>query len=248
MSGSENEGATSTRWGGRLIPVGLVLILIAAFFIFDADRFLSYEALCRNHEALESFTRQNFGQAAAIYILIYIAVVAASVPGATVLTVGAGFLFGSLVATGLTLIGATVGATLIFLIARTALGDVLRRRGGGRVDMLLSGFRENAFSYLLFLRLVPLFPFFVVNIAPAFAAVPLRIYVVTTLLGILPGTFVYAQVGTGLGSVFGDCGGFALGDVLTPEILIALVGLGALSLIPVVVKRFRRRQFPRDIR
>lgn len=248
MSGSENEGATPARWGGRLIPVGLVLVLIAAFFLFDLGRFLSYEVLCRNHEALESFARQHFVQAAALYIVIYIAVVAASVPGATVLTVGAGFLFGSLVATGLTLVGATVGATLIFLIARTALGDALRRRAGGRVDALLSGFRENAFSYLLFLRLVPLFPFFVVNIAPAFAAVPLRIYVVTTLLGILPGTFVYAQVGTGLGSVFGDCGGFDLVDVLTPEILIALAGLGGLSLIPVVVKQIRRRTPPGDAR
>ena len=237
----EDRPSEGQNWGKRLVPVVLIALAIAAYFTFDLGRYLSYESLCRNRDALQFFVAQHFVQAALLYVLLYFAVVATSVPGALFLTVGAGFLFGSPVATLLTVVGATAGATVIFLIARTALGDVLRSRAGGRVDALLAGFRENAFSYLLFLRLVPLFPFFVVNIAPAFANVPVRVYVATTVLGILPGTFVYAQVGTGLGSVFETCGSFTLNDVLTPEILIALAGLGVLSLIPVVVKRLRKR-------
>lgn len=224
----------------RLLPLLILVGLFAAFFVLDLGRFVSFEALREHRETLQAFVEANAVLAVLIYAVLYVVIVAASLPGATVFTVAGGFLFGSILATFYTVFAATLGATLIFLIARGALGDSLRRKAGGRLDRILDGFRDDAFCYLMVLRLVPLFPFFLVNIAPAFAGVPLRIYVAATFLGIIPGTFVYAQVGTGLGSVFDRGESFTLGGVLTPEIVIALLGLALLSLIPVIYRRFRK--------
>jgi uncharacterized membrane protein YdjX (TVP38/TMEM64 family) len=133
---------------------------------------------------------------------------------------------------------ATTGAVGVFLIARTALGDVLRRRlTGGALERMAEGFRKNAFSYLLVLRLVPLFPFFVVNLAPAFLGVGLRTFLAATLLGIIPGAFVFASVGVGLGEVFEMGESFSAAGLLTPKVIIALVGLAILSLAPIAYKR-----------
>lgn len=226
----------------RLLPLGVLACLFAAFFGLGLDRYVSFEALREHREFLQAFVAEHAAVAVALYILIYAVAVAASIPGATVFTVAGGFLFGSLFGTFYTVLAATLGATAIFLIAKSAFGDALREKAGGRVERLLDGFREDAFSYLLVLRLVPLFPFFVVNVAPAFAAVPLRTYVGATFLGIIPGTFVYAQVGTGLDSIFESGAEFTLGSVLTPEILIAILGLAVLSVIPVIYKRLRKRK------
>ncbi len=224
----------------RLLPLLILAGLFIAFFVLDLGRFVSFEVLREHRETLQAFVVANAVLAVLIYAALYVVIVAASLPGATVFTVAGGFLFGSILATFYTVFAATLGATLIFLIARGALGDSLRRKAGGRLDRILDGFRDDAFCYLMVLRLVPLFPFFLVNIAPAFAGVPLRIYVAATFLGIIPGTFVYAQVGTGLGSVFDRGESFTLGGVLTPEIVIALLGLALLSLIPVIYRRFRK--------
>ena len=131
-------------------------------------------------------------------LLVYAAVTATSVPGALLLTITGGLLFGTALGTALAVLGATTGATIIFILARSAFGDVLKGRAGAWVERMAEGFRENAFSYLLVLRLVPLVPFFVVNLVPAFLGVSLRTYVLATLLGIIPGAFVYASVGVGL--------------------------------------------------
>ena len=135
------------------------------------------------------------------YIGLYIVAVALSLPGAAFLTVAGGFLFGLAVGASAAVVGATVGATIIFLVARTALGEPLLRRAGPRAEQLAKGFREDAFSYLLFLRLVPAFPFFLVNLVPAFAGVRLRPFLAATALGIIPAALVYAFAGTGLDSV-----------------------------------------------
>ena len=164
---------------------------------------------------------------------------ALSVPGAAVLTVAGGFLFGALEGTVLVVIGATVGATLLYLAAKTALGDALRARAGGLVHKLEAGFRENALSYLLVLRLVPLFPFWLVNLAAAVLGVPPATYVLGTFVGIIPGSYVYASVGAGLGSVFDQGGEPSLKGALTPQVLVALVGLALLSLVPVAYKRLK---------
>ena len=165
-----------------------------------------------------------------------------SLPGGAALSIAGGFLFGSVLGTVWIVTGATLGATLIFLAAKTALGDSLKSKAGPWLNKMESGFRDNAFNYLLVLRLVPLFPFFVVNLVPAFLGVGLKTFFTATTLGIIPGTFVFASVGAGLGSVFEQGGDFSPASVLTPEIIIALVGLAVLALIPVGYEKFKARQ------
>jgi uncharacterized membrane protein YdjX (TVP38/TMEM64 family) len=219
----------------------VLLLLIALVLATGLHRYLSFGALRENRALLQAFVAENYPVAALAFAAAYTAAVALSIPGAVILTVSGGFLFGSLPGTALAVLGATAGATLLFLAARTALGDILRARAGGRLGKLEAGFKENALSYLLVLRLVPLFPFWLVNLAAALLGVPLRTYVVGTFLGIIPGAFVYAQVGAGLGSVFDQGREPSLTGVLTPQVIIALAGLTLLSLIPVAYKRLRPR-------
>ena len=168
--------------------------------------------------------------------------IALSVPGGAILTIAGGFLFGIVPGTLLVLVGATVGATIVFLIARTALGDALRAKAGPRIRRMEEGFRRDALSYLLVLRLIPIFPFWLVNIVPAFLGVPLRTYVLGTFVGIIPGGFVYASVGNGLGAVF-DAGGTPdLGIIFEPAILLPIVGLAVLALLPIVYRQIQGPQ------
>ncbi len=140
-----------------------------------------------------------------------------------------------------TVVGATLGATAIFLIAKTSLGDALLAKAGKSVQAMKAGFQENALSYMLVLRLVPLFPFFMVNLAPAFLGVSLRTYVIATFFGIMPATFVFSLAGSGLGKVFEQNESFSIASVLTPEMMGALVGLALLSLMPVFYKKWKKR-------
>jgi len=168
--------------------------------------------------------------------------VAFSVPGALIATLTGGFLFGTLSGGLYTIVGATIGATIVFLAARTALGDLLRAKAGPGIRKMEEGFAKNAFSYLLVLRLVPLFPFFLVNLAPAFLGVRLRTYVVATFFGVIPGTFVFASVGNGLGAVFDSGEDPNLGIIFQPEVLLPILGLAALSLVPVAYQYFSRNK------
>ncbi len=221
----------------RLWPVALLLAGLAAFFAFDLDRYLSFDALRENRAFLTEWTAAHLALAILIYAGVYIVVVAFSLPGGAVMTISGGFLFGPAISTAVTVLAATIGATVLFIAARTALGDVLRAKAGPAIRNMEAGFRENELSYMFVLRLVPLFPFFVVNLAPAFLGVSLRTYVIATLFGIIPGTFVYALVGNGLGAVF-DAGGTPdLGIIFKPEILFPILGLALLALIPVIYKR-----------
>jgi uncharacterized membrane protein YdjX (TVP38/TMEM64 family) len=211
----------------------------------------------RHRAAIDDFVASHQMLAIFVYVGIYITVVAVSLPGAALLTITGGFLFGIAVGASAAVISATVGATLIFLVARTALGEPLLRRAGPRATQLARGFREDAFSYLLFLRLVPAFPFFLVNLVPAFAGVRLGLFVVATAIGIIPGAIVFALAGAGLDSIIAaqknsydqciaakgaDCRlVFEPADVLTPQLIAALVALGLLALMPVAVKFWRTR-------
>lgn len=241
----------------RLAPlIAVVLLAIAAYALFGRGA-ISLEALVRHRMAIDGFVTEHRILAVFAYIGLYIAAVALSLPGAVFLTITGGFLFGLAVGASAAVIGATIGATLIFLIARTALGEPLLRRAGPRAAQLAQGFRDDAFSYLLFLRLVPAFPFFLVNLVPAFAGVRLLPFVAATALGVVPGALVYALAGTGLDSVIAaqkdvysaciaagrsDCQmTFHARDVLTPQLIGALIALGLLALVPVVVKRLRTR-------
>ncbi len=226
----------------RFGPLVLIAAAIIAFFVLDLGRFVSFSAISDNRDLLKNFVAENYIAAVALYLLIYMAVTALSLPGGAVLTVTGGFLFGNIFGTIWTVIAATIGACLIFLAARTALGDFLRQKAGNAVKRLEDGFRENAFNYLLFLRLVPAFPFFIVNIVPAFLGVPLRTYFLATLIGIIPGTFVFAQVGEGLDSIFAAGDTPDLSNVLTLDILLALIGLAVLALLPIVIKAVRGKR------
>jgi len=211
------------------------------FFALGLQRYISFEVLRENREVLLTWVQQKGILAGLIYIVIYAVAVAFSLPGGAVMSIAGGFLFGTIWGSIYILIGATLGATALFMIAKTALGDVLRAKAGPWLQKMEAGFRENALSYLLVLRLVPLFPFFVVNLVPAFLGVPLVTYVLGTFFGIIPGVVVFASVGAGLGSIFDAGEAFSARGILTPQILTALIGLAVLALIPVVYKKIKAR-------
>lgn len=176
---------------------------------------------------------------AALFIVIYSICTAASVPGASLLTVAGGFLFGTVLGGTLAVVSATLGAIGVFLAARSAFGDVLRDRlPGSALERLKEGFASNAFNYLLSLRLIPLFPFWLVNLAPAFLGVGMRTFASATAIGIIPGTFVYASVGGGLGATLEMGEEPDFGIIFHPQILTPLIGLGILALVPILWRRF----------
>jgi uncharacterized membrane protein YdjX (TVP38/TMEM64 family) len=235
------EGQRSLR---RWVPLLLILAFVALFFLFGFQRYLSLDGLRANHAWLAAQVARHLLPALLAFALVYAAVVALSLPGATALTLAGGWLFGQWLATGVTVLAATAGATLLFLAARTALAEILRRRAGPWLQRLRAGFQKDAFNYLLFLRLVPLFPFFVVNLVPAFLGVSLRVFVLATLIGIVPGTFVFATAGAGIGGLLEGQGEITFADVLSPRIVTALTGLALLALLPVAYRRWLRRKKP----
>ena len=224
-----------------LLPF-LIFMSIVAIFALDLGSYLSFEYLAENREWLSDAVAANALLLAIAFIGIYALAVALSVPGATILTLSSGFLFGTIMGTAYAVTGATLGATALFLIARTSFGEVFRSRTESILGKLKEGFGRDALSYLLFLRLVPLFPFFLVNLAAAFLEVRTRIFVIGTGIGIIPGGLVYASVGNGLGVVLDQGEAPDLGIIFTPSILLPLLGLGLLSLLPVLVKRLRGRR------
>lgn len=241
----------------RFAPVAVVLLAMVAVFASGAHRHLSLETLVRHRMAIDAFMAHHMVAALGAFIAIYIVVVALSIPGALFLTITGGILFGTLIGGAASVTGATIGATLIFLVARSACGENIIRRAGPLACKLAAGFRADAFSYLLFLRLVPAFPFFLVNLVPAVAGVKLRTFTAATAIGIVPATFVFAFFGSGLDSVLAAQEGpyraclasgrsecpihFDIGAIVTPQLLAAFAALGALALIPVVIKRLKAR-------
>lgn len=239
---------TSSPAGGKCVPWRcLVLLLVcvggaATFVVLDLDRYLSLDTLRQHRGALRAWVETAGGLAVLVFMAVYVGAVALSLPGATVLTVCSGFLFGAAWGTVVVVVSATLGATVLFVIAKTAFGDALRARAGAWLQTLEAGFQRHALSYLLVLRLVPIFPFFIVNLVPACLGVPLPTFMLGTFVGIIPGSFVYASVGAGLGSVFDAGGPVTLRGVLTPERVTALLGLAVLALVPVLYKKIGARR------
>ncbi len=235
-----SEGGSKIFSLRRAAPLVVIAAALAVFFALGLDDYVSFAALKENRETLTGFVNANGVWAVFLFALLYAVATAISLPGGAILTITAGFLFGSVSATIYVVFGATLGATGLFLAARTAFGEALRARAGPSLQRMEQGFRDNAFSYLLFLRLIPVFPFWLVNLVPAFLGVPLNTYIVGTAIGIIPGTFVYASVGNGLGALF-DAGDVPnLGIIFEPDILIPIAGLAILALIPIAYKRFKR--------
>lgn len=221
----------------RFLPLALVALALGLGYALGLHHYLSFETLRAYQDTLSSFVDENAAFAALAYVAVYIAAVALSFPGASVLTAAGGLMFGCVAGTAFALVAATTGATLIFLIARTSLGEVLAARAGPRMQRLRLGFQKEGFSYLLFLRLVPLFPFWVVNLAAALFGMRLLPYVAATAIGIVPGTFVLSYFGDGLkGAIEGEGGQYWV-EVFAGRLAL----LGVLVLIPVLVRAWRRR-------
>jgi uncharacterized membrane protein YdjX (TVP38/TMEM64 family) len=222
----------------RLLPLGLLVAAWIVFMLAGGHRYLTFSALAQNRDWLCSLVKQWGILAALVYIMVYATLVALSVPGAAILTIAGGFLFGAWVGGVCAVVGATLGATAIFLAARAGLGD-LAKRAGRFVGKLEAGFRADAFNYLLVLRLVPIFPFWLVNLVPALVGVRLSTYVLATFLGIVPGSFVYASLGDGLGSLVEEPD---LAIIFRPSLLVPIVGLALLALVPVGYKHWRSKK------
>jgi uncharacterized membrane protein YdjX (TVP38/TMEM64 family) len=216
---------------GKLITVTAIALGIGLFFYLDLGRFLSLEALKDNRDQLLAFAEANYGTAVMLFILMYIVVTGLSLPGAVILTLAGGFLFGSVPATLYVNLGATTGATLAFLAARYVLKDWVEHKFGRWLEPLQQGFANNAFSYLMTLRLIPLFPFFVVNLVSGLTRVSVGTYVGATALGIIPGSFVYAYAGRQLGTIN------SLKEIVSPPVVGAFFLLGILALAPIIYRR-----------
>jgi uncharacterized membrane protein YdjX (TVP38/TMEM64 family) len=240
----------------RWLPLIALAGLIAVAYAFGLQKYVSLEAIAQNHAALESFVHDNLVLAVLIYMAIYIGVVALSLPGAGLLSIAGGFIFGWALSGSVTIVAATIGAIIVFQIVKTSVGATIAERAGPFVKKLSAGFANDAFNYLLFLRLVPAFPFFAVNAVAGLVRVNLRTYALATLIGIIPGSYAFAWLGRGLGSIIeaqtathnacvlakgaANCPfEISAASLITPQLLIALGALGIVSLIPVILKKWK---------
>jgi uncharacterized membrane protein YdjX (TVP38/TMEM64 family) len=232
---------TARRWG-RFWPLLLILAGLGAAYAAGLHRSLSFEALGAQQERLGALVAAHPLLAPLAYMAVYAAAAALSLPGAVVITLAGGLLFGTWLGGACAVLGATVGAILLFLAARHSLGDWLAGRAGPLLGRIRPGLERDGFSYLLALRLIPLFPFWLVNLAPALVRMPLPTFAGATLLGIIPGTFVFASVGAGVGAVLAEGRQPDLSVILRPAVLSPLLGLALLSLLPVAWRRWKDRR------
>jgi uncharacterized membrane protein YdjX (TVP38/TMEM64 family) len=250
------EGDRPRSWK-RYLPLALLAAGMVAVFATGAHRLLSLETIVAYRDRLQALVEHYGPMSVIAYSAVYVTAVALSVPGAVFLTVLGGFLFGWLFGGTVAAISATLGAILVFLIARTSIGDILVRKAGPRLSKLADGFRRDAFPYLLFLRLLPVMPFWLTNLAAALFGVRPQTFALATAIGILPATFTFAVAGSGLDSVIAaqkavykackasgrtDCSfDLDISTILTPQILAAFAALGVMALLPILVKRWRGR-------
>jgi uncharacterized membrane protein YdjX (TVP38/TMEM64 family) len=241
----------------RWLPLVMLLITGMAIYASGLHSYLSLESIANNKASLQNFVTQNQLAALVLYILAYIAITALSIPGALIMTLLGGILFPFWIAISAVILAATLGATLLFVIARSSLGATLREKGGEALARMADGLQKDAASYLLFLRLVPVFPFAAVNLAAALFGVPLRTYIWTTAIGILPGSLAFVFAATNFGIILdqqkasfdlckaskqNNCA-FAVdySALVGPNLLMAFAALGCVALIPVVVSRFSNK-------
>jgi len=257
---AERNDPPGTRPRSRLhpaLPLAVVMALAALVYLTGWYKVLSFQTLVHHYEAIDAFIEANLAAAVGAYMLCYVAAVTLSLPGGAVMTTTGGFLFGMVVGGLAAIVGATAGAVVIFLVVRTALGGPIVRRAGGLTARLAKGFQDDAFSYIMFLRLTPA-PFWLVNLAPALANVPLRTFFLATVIGIIPATFTFAFFGAGLERViesqaaaYQSCVAegwmecpvdFNLGTVMTPQLIAALAFFCILAMVPMVWKQIKSRR------
>ena len=240
------DGAAKRVSPKRLLPLLALLVGLGLFFAFDLGQYLSWDALKEHRDWLQGRIAEYGLLANLIFIAIYAVAIAFSVPGGLLMTIVGGFLFGTIAATVSVVFGATIGAVCVFLAARYALYDYLHAKAGPALLKMEQGFKKNALSYLLVLRLVPLFPFWLVNLVPGLLDVPLKIFVIATLIGIIPGTFVFASLGNGLGEILAAGETPDASVIFEPHVLVPILGLAALALIPVFYKAWKARKDKND--
>jgi len=230
-----SQTVTSKPLTGKVILLTLLMVVIAIFLYLDLGRYLSLDVLKANRDRLLAFTEANYAAAVVLFIVMYCAVTGLSLPGATIMTLAGGFIFGSFLGMLYVNVGATSGATIAFLASRYLLHDWVEQKFGAKLGPIQAGFAKNAFSYLVTLRLIPLFPFFLVNLLSGLTRVNVGTYVAATALGIVPGSFVYAYAGRQLGTLN------SLKEIASPNVLLAFTLLGLLALTPIIYKRLAKK-------
>lgn len=247
----DGQEKTLMRTIKRFVPLIVLLLAIFAFFVSGVHRQLDFDQIAKQYASLQAFVTANPAISVLVTMLIYITATALSFPAAWLLTVTIALIFGWVTTSLIVLISATIGASILFLIARYALEEFFKQRAGNILNKMAKGFREDAVSYMLFLRMAPIFPFTLVNVVPAILGVPFTTFFWTTFVGIIPGVVAYSYAGEGLRSIvveraeacasgIAPCGEpLTPGDLVTTQILIAFVLLAIVSLIPVVLKRVR---------
>jgi len=266
MSDEETSPGVGTKSSTlkRFLPLGVLVAVMVVAISQNWQQYLTLEVIAENRDWLKAMVANHLVLCLSAYFLIYVAVISMSLPGGVILTITGGFLFGPILGGSVTVFAATVGASLLFLIAKTSFGETLAAKAGPWLSKLTAGFQENALNYLLFLRLVPAFPFWLVNLAPALLGVSLRTFIIGTFIGIIPGTFAFSYVGAGLDSIintaqaaFQKCldlhpAGSAAekscrfhinpSSLITQDLLIAFAALGFVALLPVILKKIKMRK------
>jgi uncharacterized membrane protein YdjX (TVP38/TMEM64 family) len=225
----------------RFWLIGLLLLAVVIVWVLGLSQHLSWAALARHQAVMAAWVGVHPAAAALLYIVIYAAAVLLSLPESAILTVAGGLLFGTLSGGVLAVLGSSAGAIVLFLAVRYHLADAIAARGGRFLDAVRAGLRRDGFSFLLAVRLVPAFPFWLVNLAAALSGMRLVPYAAATVTGIIPATFIYASLGAGLGDVLAAGGRPDLAVIFTPRVLGPLLGLATLSLLPVAWRRWRPR-------
>ncbi len=216
--------------------VAVIAVLAALFFYFDLGKYLTLASLKSNRDALVGFREDHQFVTVAIFIVAYIAQTALSLPGAAVLSLAAGAIFGVVMGTLYVNIGATVGATLAFLVSRYLFHDVVQNKFGPRLEKINTELEKRGFNYLLFLRLVPVFPFFLINLGAGLTNMPLRTFVLGTMAGIIPGSLVFCNAGASLATIT------SINEIASPRVLGSFALLGLFALVPVLYQKFKRQQ------
>ena len=221
----------------------IAILAVAAVGLFTLRDFFSFQALAENREALLAFRDANYALAVGAFIIAYVLIAGFSLPGATIATLTGGFLFGTFPGVLFNVTAATIGATAVYMAARWGFGDKLADRldhSDGAISRLKHGIDDNQWSVLFMIRLVPVVPFFVANLIPAVVGVALHRFVISTFIGIIPGGLVYTSVGAGLGEVFARGEAPDLGIIFEPHVLLPILGLAALSALPMVLKLIKK--------
>lgn len=225
----------------RWLPLVIILVLMTGVYISGITEYISFEELKAHRQSIVHFVSKHWLLTPLLFIGAYVCVIALSMPIGIYLSLLGGFLFIQPLSTIYVLFGATLGAAIIFLVAKTAFGDFLRGKVEGRIEKMRYEFEYHSVSYLLFLRLVPVFPFWLVNIAPAFLNVRLSTFIWTTALGIAPSTFVYTEAGRGIGAILDAGEELSIASIFNWHVKLALIALGIVVLIPVAVKKMRKK-------